>query len=416
MSIPLTPPPKKDPQKRTRVPTLPPAMRSRAATGISAAAAEGRFALQHCEECGTVQYPPRDACCKCLSVDLTYKDTETGAEVLAETRIHASPDPFFRERLPWRQGSVKLDAGPVAVVHLHGDVGRGDRVRMAMKLDKAGQGVLIALPIERTEAMEDDPTLRGLTAHPKHRRILITDGRNPVAVPLAKALLKAGASTVFVGEAEAWRRWPGRAALEAIEGVEIMDLDVSDMRSVTELAGEIGGKTDILINTARFVRPGGVTMQDTVFAREELDVNVLGVMRLAQAFGPGMAGRVQDGTNNAVAFVNVLSSYALVPDPAYGAFSASQAAARSVCQTLRGEYRPQGLRVMTVYTGPTDDEWHQPLPPPKVAPSALARDIVNGLIEGLEDVYSGDVAKDMFERWQRDAKVLEREMTTGGGI
>ncbi len=414
MTRPLMPPPKKNPQLRTRVPTLPPSMRSRAALGLTAAAAEGRFALQHCADCGAVQYPPRDACCECLSVDLHWQDTDTTAKILAETRIHASPDPYFRERLPWRMGSVKLAAGPVAVCHLHGDVARGDRVKMALKLDKAGQGVLIALPSERTPDMDDDPSLRALTAHPKHRRILVTDARAGVTLPLVQALLKAGASTVFVGESESWRRWPERDQLAALEGVEILPLDVTDARSVDELAGEIGGKTDILINTARFVRPGGVMGQDTVFARDEMEVNVLGLMRLAQAFGPAMAARTEDGTNSAVAFVNLLSAYALVPDPAFGSFGASQAAARSICQTLRGEFRASGLRVMTVYAGPTDDAWHQPLPPPKVAPKVLARAIVDGLCDGLEDVYCGDVARDMAERWKRNAKVLEREMTGGG--
>ncbi len=413
MSTPLPPPKKKNPQLRSRVPTLPPAMRSRAAIGLTVAAAEGRFELQHCSDCGAVQYPPRDACCNCLSVDLIWQAADESAQVLAETRIHASPDPYFRERLPWRMGSVKLAAGPVAVCHLHGDVARGDRVRMALKLDKAGQGVLIALPLERTDAMEDDPALRSLTAHPRHRRILITEARSPVTMPLVDALLAAGAATIFVGESEGWRRWPGREQLAGMDRVEILPLDVSDVASVARLAGEIGGKTDILINTARFIRPGGVVMQDTIFARDEMEINVLGLMRLAQAFGPGMASRTADGVNNSAAIVNILSAYALVPDAAYGAFSASQAAARSLSQTLRAEFRASGLRVMNVYTGPTDDEWHQPLPPPKVAPAALARSVVQGLIEGLEDVYCGDVARDMAERWKRDAKVLEREMTGG---
>jgi NAD(P)-dependent dehydrogenase (short-subunit alcohol dehydrogenase family) len=102
------------------------------------------------------------------------------------------------------------------------------------------------------------------------------------------------------------------------------------------------------------------------------------------------------------------------PSPGYGAFAASQAAARSLSQTLRAEFSHSGLRMMNVYVGPTDDEWHQPLPPPKVAPSALARSIVDGLIEGLEDVYCGDVARDLAERWRRDPGVLERELTGGG--
>jgi len=413
MTQPLTPPKKKNPQLRTKVPTLPPALRSRAAVGLTVMAAEGRFALQHCADCGAVQYPPRDACCKCLSNDLHWQDTSPQATVLAETRIHVSPDPYFRERMPWRMGSVRLAAGPVAVCHLHGEVARGDKVRMALKLDKAGQGVLIALPERRTKLMEDDPELRAMTAHPKHRRILITDARSPFTMPLIKALLAAGASTIFVGEAEEWRRGPWKEPLVGLDNVHVLPLDVTDTRSVAKLAGEIGGKTDILINTARFIRPGGVVGQDTVFARDELEVNTLGLMRLAQAFGPGMASRSADGVNSASAFVNILSAYALVSDPAYGAFGASQAAARSISQTLRAEFRATGLRVMNVYVGPTDDEWHQPLPPPKVAPTALARAITEGLIEGLEDVYCGDVARDIAERWKRDAKVLEREMTGG---
>jgi short-subunit dehydrogenase/uncharacterized OB-fold protein len=414
MSQPLTPPKKKDPQKRSVVPTLPPLGRSRAALGLSAAAAEGRFALQHCAECGTVQYPPRDACCRCLGVTLEWSETETGGTVLAQTTVRASPDPYFRERLPWRMGSVKLDVGPVAVCHLHGDVARGDVVRMALKLDKAGQGVLIALPQQRTKAMEDDPVLRSLTAHPKHRRVLITDARSHFAAPLADALLKAGATRVFMGEPETWRRWPERDALAAMDGVELLPLDVTDAASVQKLAAQIGGKVDILINTARFIRPGGVLMHDTVFARDEMEVNAMGLMRLAQGFGPGMAARTADGVNSAAAFVNILSAYALVPDAGYGAFAASQAAARSISQTLRAEFRPSGLRVMNVYVGPTDDDWHQSLPPPKVAPNALARSVMSGLIEGLEDVYCGDVANNLAERWKVDAKVLEREMTGGG--
>ena len=414
MSEKLPAPGKKNPQLRQRVPTLPPAMRSRAALGLTAAAARGAFSLQHCEECGTVQYPPRDACSSCLSVVLAWRETDRKGKLIAETRIHASPDPYYRERLPWRTGLVQLAAGPTVLCHLHGDVRHGDGVRMDLKLDKAGQGVMIALPMERTPDMADDPQLRSLTADPKHRRVLITDIRSPMTRPLIDGLLAAGAAHVFVGESESWRRGSGHAALAALDKVSVMQLDVSDASSVQRLAAEIGGKTDILINTARHVRPGGVLGADTVFAREEFEINALGLMRLAQAFGPGMASRTADGINSAVAFVNILSVHALSADPQYGAFSASQSAALSISQTLRAEFRSSGLRVINVFTGPTDDEWHQPLPPPKVPPKALAKSVVSALREGLEDVFSGDVAKDLQERWRRDPKVLERELTGGG--
>jgi NAD(P)-dependent dehydrogenase (short-subunit alcohol dehydrogenase family)/uncharacterized OB-fold protein len=413
MTKPLAPPAKKDPQKRSRVPTLPPRARSRAGLGLTVAAAEGAFRLQQCAACGAVQYPPRDVCCRCLAADLDWRDVPEGATVIAETRIHASPDPYFRARMPWRTGSVALDAGPTAICHLHGDVARGDRVKMRLMLDRAGRGVMVALPETPTEAMEDDPMMRELTAHPKHRRVLITDARSPVTEPLIAELQRAGAAHVWVGEAEGWRRWPGRDRLAAMENVTLVPLDVTDTDSLFELAGEIGGKTDILINPARFVRPGGVMGSDTVFARDAMEVNALGLMRLGQAFGPAMAARTSDGLNNAAAFVTVLSVSALAPEPGYGAFAASQAAARSVARTLRAEFAPNGLRLTCVYTGPTEDEWHDGLPPPKVAPKALARGIVRGLADGLEEVFVGDVAKDFAERWRRDPGILEREI--GGG-
>ncbi|PIE10370.1 MAG: short-chain dehydrogenase [Rhodobacterales bacterium] len=415
MTTPLTPPSKKNPQRRTLSPTSPPSLRSRAALGLTAAAAEGRFMLQVCADCGTVQYPPRDACCQCLSVALPWQDIAPGGTLLAETKVRISTNLYFRERAPWRTGSVKLDAGPVVICHVHGDVPPRGRVVMQNRLDRSGQGVLLAMPETATPHMEDDPQLRAMSSDPKFRRVLITDGRNPNAPALARGLADAGATTIFVGLSETWRPDPNEGALADIPGVEVLPLDVTDTASVRELAGEIGGKTDIMVNNARLIRPGGALSRgDSGVAREEMEVNYLGLMRLAQAFGPGMCARTADGTNAAVAWVNILSAHALLPDPAYGCFSASNAAALSLSQSLRGEFRSSGLRVMNVFVGPTDDDWHQPLPPPKVPPAALARDVVKGLRDGLEDVYCGDVAKDLIERFRAGPKILEREMTGGG--
>jgi len=415
MTEPLAPPPKKDPQKRSVSPTRPPEIRSRAAMHLTAAAAEGRFALQRCADCGKVQYPPRDACSSCLGTDLPWEDMPAGGVILAETTVQASPRLYFRERSPWRASTVQLDAGPTVLAHLHGDVARHARVRIEARLDASGQGVLLALPEENTPNMEDDPLMRALSADPKHRRILITDAKSPTAPALARALKSAGAAMIFAGEPEAWRPYPGRDALLQAGG-ELLPMDVTDTASVQKLAGEIGGKTDILINTAQFLRPGGVLERgDTGFARDEIEVNYLGLIRLAQAFGPWMCARASDGVNSAAAWVNLLSVGALSNAQPFGAFSASQAGAYSLSQSLRAEYRSAGLRVMNVFHGPTEaDDWYQPLPPPKVTPQALARAVVDGLQRGLEDVWCGDIAKDMRDRFRRDPKVLEREMTLGG--
>ncbi|MGD9862869.1 MAG: SDR family NAD(P)-dependent oxidoreductase, partial [Pseudodonghicola sp.] len=315
-----------------------------------------------------------------------------------------------------RTGTVQLEIGPSVICHVHGDCVKGTRVELWNRLDRAGQGVLIAMPETPTPQMRDDPQLRAMTSDPKYRRVLITDGRSPNAPALARALKAAGAAAVYVGEAETWRPYPERAQLEAL-GVEFLALNVTDTASVNRMAAEYGGKVDILINNARFLRPGGVLARgDTGFARDEIEVNYLGLMRLAQGFGPAMCGRTDDGVNSAVAWVNILAATSLCNSPEMGCFSASQAAARGLSQSLRGEFRASGLRVMNVYVGPTEDDWHQPLPPPKVAPNALARDVIRGLQDGLEDVYCGDVAQDMYLKFQRDPKVLERELIMGGEV
>jgi NAD(P)-dependent dehydrogenase (short-subunit alcohol dehydrogenase family)/uncharacterized OB-fold protein len=406
-------PKRKNPVLRTRLPTLPPAARSRIALGLTAAAALGRFELQQCRDCGTVQYPPREACHKCLSVNLSWKEQSPEGELLAQTVLHHSNDLFFRERLPWRLGLVKLDCGPTVVAHLHGAIEAAPaKVRVRAMLDRAGQAVIAALPQKEGSDMADDRQLREFTCDPKHRKVLVTDGKTAVGQHLAKSFVNAGAEIVWVGYAEPWKKFAGFDELEKIPQVTLVPLDVTDSKNVRELAAEIAGKVDILVNNAEYHRSYGIAnRQGLDTARAEMDVNYFGFLRLAQEFGPAMRSRGADGQASAVAWVNLLSIYALANFPPHGTFSASKAAAHSLAQCLRAEMRPAGVRVVNVFPGPIDDEWNQLLPPPKIAPATLAKAIVGALRDGIEDVYSGDVAQEWLARWRDNPKALERELS-----
>lgn len=411
MIEPIAKPRRKDPLARTRVPTQPPAPRSRTAHLLTQAAAEGRFALQRCAACGAFAYPPRDACPVCLCADLPLADAPRGGTLLTETSVRVPADVYFRERAPWRIGIVGLACGPRMVAHLHADCREGERVRMSLQLDAAGAAVAFAHPALETPNMADDRQWRALTADPKFRRALVTNGRSAVGQAAAAALAEAGATTVYVGVAEAWKPFAGEASLRALPAVTLVPLDPGDERSVFDLAADIGGRTDILVNTAEHVRPGGlVGGRGTGALRDELDQACLGLVHLAQAFGPAMRGRGADGVNSAAAWVNVFSVYALANWPAFGAHSAAQAAALSLAQCLRAELRPGGVKVVNVFTGPTDTEWFQTLPPPKVAPRALAGAIVKALKAGMEDVFVGDVAEDLRRRLASNPKAVEREL------
>jgi len=411
MTRPLQPPKRKDPTKRTRLPLLPSAARSRTQQMLTVAACQGRFALPCCLECGTVHYPARDACPQCLSARIQLKYVPGTGRLAAATTIRTSTDAYFRERMPWRIGTVVLDVGPSVIAHLHGDAVEGGVVKLEWKLDKSGQAVAIALPVGETPNMTDDPQLRELTLDPKFRRVLVTDARSPVGLAMVHALAKQKASIIFAGVADLWKPHPAQAELAAVPGIEIVPLDVSDTDMVLDLAGSIGGKVDILINTAEHIRPGGLLDRRGVsVARDELEYGYLGLLRLAQAFGPTMRFRGADGTNSACAWVNILSVYGQVNWPAYGAHSATQAAMLSASQSLRAELRPGGVRVLNVFTGPLETEWFQTVPPPKVAPAQVANAVIDGLRRGLEDVYVGDIAEDVRARLAANPKVVEREL------
>lgn len=417
MTMPMMRPPRKNPVLRTRQMNLPPGARGRVALGLTAAAAEGRFELQACDNCGTVQYPPREVCHKCLSAALRWRAQSGEGELLGSTTLHHSNDLFFRERLPWRLGLVHLDAGPTLMVHLHGEVGDApQRVRVGARLDRAGQAVLIGFPNEGSPHMADDKMLREMTSDPKFRKVLVTDGKTEVGQALVRALVKAGADIVWVGHAEPWKKLgDGLDDISALPQVTLVPLDLTNGRQVTELAGSIGGKVDIVINNAEVHRTFGIgARRGTDVAKAEMDINYFGLLRLAQEFGPALKGRSADGATGATAWVNLLSIYALSNFPPHGTFSASKAAAHSLAQCLRAEMRPAGIRVINVFPGPIDDEWNQHTPPPKLAPTALANAIVKALRDGVEDVYPGDVAQEWLERWRDNPKVLERELAAGG--
>jgi uncharacterized OB-fold protein len=287
-------------------PLLPPSLRSRKAQGLTLAAAIGRFALQCCAECGRYSYPPRDACPRCLSADLPFIDAPASGLLLSETCIRVTSDPYYREHMPWRVGLVQLDCGPSVVTHLHGDsAGAGSQVRLSLQLDKSGQAVFFAGPTSAMPPIEDDRQWHEIVADPKHRHVLITDGRNPVALQLAVALRKARASTIHIGVADCRKPFDEQQQFEAINGVEIVDFDPASEGSLRELATDLGAKVDILINTAddaQFTQLFDAAAADTT--QEVKDLTVTALIDFAQSFGPAMRGRASKG---APAWINLLS-------------------------------------------------------------------------------------------------------------
>jgi NAD(P)-dependent dehydrogenase (short-subunit alcohol dehydrogenase family) len=362
-----------------------------------------------CADCGAAQYPPRESCRRCLSDRLPWADQSGTGELIAETTVHVSQNDYFRERVPWRVGMVRLDVGVTVIAHLPAVGGAAPaRVRVAAKLDKSGQGVLVAFPLDEVMTMAEDRQLREMTCDPKGRTVLVTDGETAVGQALVRHLLAAGAEQIWVGHGRSWSQLGGGAGIAALPRVVMKPLDVTDSKSVRRLARDVAGQLDILINSAEVHRPYGIESSTGIdVAQAEMDVNYLGLLRLAQEMGPAMKSRQSELPAGPLAWVNLLSIYALSNFPPHGTFSASKAAALSLSQCLRAEMRPAGIRVINVFPGPIDDEWSGALPAPKLTPDALAKAVIEALQEGVEDVYPGDVARDWLLRWRENPKLLE---------
>ena len=147
-------------------------------------------------------------------------------------------------------------------------------------------------------------------------------------------------------------------------------------------------------------------------AREEMDIRYFGLMRLAQAFGPILRARGADGVNAAAAFVNLLSVHALMNWPAVwgylGGRSGLPFGGAMRCGRSCGR---AGSRCMNVFFGPLETEWFQTVPPPKVAPAALARAVVRGAAARASRMCSSAMSRRTSGRgWRSIRRRVEREL------
>jgi NAD(P)-dependent dehydrogenase (short-subunit alcohol dehydrogenase family)/uncharacterized OB-fold protein len=374
-------------------PALPPKARGPMARRLTAAAAQGRFDLPVCEDCGVPQYPLRERCVGCYSDRLTWRPVAPTGTLLARTVGHHSTDPYFQARRPLQIGSVKLDAGPVAIVFVAAGCGdAGARVRLANRLDRAGEAVLIAIPADSVHSeanVMSDPNCE-ITG----KVVLITGAPGGIGRALTAAFREAGAAEVI-------------AICGPSASAGPTTLDVTDRVAVEALAASLGGRVDILINNAGFNGNSAMlAATDESHARREMEVNYFGLLNMVRAFSPAMRARGQG------VIVNMLSVLSHVSLPAIGSYCASKAAALSLTQAVRAELAPWGVRVCSILPGAVDTRMSAQSPPPKLAPAQLANAIVRALREGLEDVYPGAMAEGMHAALRLDAKALEKEMAS----
>ncbi|QBS43467.1 SDR family oxidoreductase [Nocardia sp. CS682] len=120
-------------------------------------------------------------------------------------------------------------------------------------------------------------------------------------------------------------------------------LDVTDAAQLAAAAKDVGPLSG-LINNAGVTFAGPMEHIPLDRLREQLEINVVGVLAVTQAFLPAIrAGRGR--------LVMISSTAGLVATPFLGAYSASKFAVEAIADSLRQELAPWGVSVVVVNPG-----------------------------------------------------------------
>ena len=79
---------------------------------------EGVFLLQHCGDCGDIQYYQQAMCRKCLSENISRKPSSGKGIIYTYSVVHRAPGPAFKEDVPYAVLMVELDEGPRMISRL----------------------------------------------------------------------------------------------------------------------------------------------------------------------------------------------------------------------------------------------------------------------------------------------------------
>ncbi|MFN3569407.1 MAG: SDR family oxidoreductase [Polaromonas sp.] len=184
------------------------------------------------------------------------------------------------------------------------------------------------------------------------RLVFITGASSGIGQAMALRFYRAGYRLALVArrtaEVEAWARTHQLAA----HNYQIYSADVSLPDSIVA-AGQAciaaQGVPDVVIANA------GISIGMDTAVRDDLGVmaqtfatNNIG---LAATFHPFVDAMVQRGSGALVGIGSVAGIRGL---PGHGAYCASKAAVIAYCESLRGELRPSGLKVVTICPGYID--------------------------------------------------------------
>lgn len=229
----------------------------------------------------------------------------------------------------------------------------------------------------------------------KERVVLVTGANRGIGKSITDEFLRAGARKVYA----AVRNLDSLSGQLDAHGDRVVPLriDLNDPDSI-RAAAAAADDVEIVINNAGMLNVANPLANDAVAAmRSEMEVNVYGLMRIAQAFAPVLKA------NGGGAFVQLNSVASMKNFADFATYSATKAASYSITQGLRDVLAAQGTQVVSVHPGPiaTDMAASAGLgeiaEPAELVPQAIIAALASGDFHAFPDTMAkqiGDAYRD----------------------
>jgi len=240
-------------------------------------------------------------------------------------------------------------------------------------------------------------------------RVAFVNGANRgIGKTIVETFIEKGAAKIYAGARQPESLQP----LTEKFGERVIPLPVDLLKPDTiRVAAQTASDATIVVNNAGVLLKSN-PLAESVFDdfQEELNVNVFGLLHMAQAFAPVLKA------NGGGAFVQLNSVASLRSFADFSSYCASKAAAYSFTQGLRDKLMEQNTLVVSVHPGPIDtDMAHNAGLGDMAEPTSLVADsIVEALEHGKFHAFPDTMAKQFESAYRPFAEAfVEANLTEG---
>jgi NAD(P)-dependent dehydrogenase (short-subunit alcohol dehydrogenase family) len=239
----------------------------------------------------------------------------------------------------------------------------------------------------------------------KGKTALVTGANRGIGKSIVEVLLKHGAKKVYAGV----RNLNNASPLVKKYGEKIVPIHI-DLESpeTIEQAAKKASDVDIVVNNAGvFCQASPLDDEAIDKMTQEININVFGLMRMAQAFAPLLQA------NGGGVFVQLNSVASIRCFPNFATYSASKAAAYSITQGLREILAKQNTHVISVHPGPIDTEMAAQAGFTEISepPDVVAEGLIQAMREGWFHLFPDRMANKIGTAYQSFAKgVVESDL------